>query len=663
VCLQESTAEDDIRCCTNLFSNGGKRWATLTTVEDYNGSYYEDTTSGDERNVFDNTRTGELTKVETRNTDCSLTTTWSGSVEADALWTRYFRDSPDDPFYITRTDRDQLSFSQTGTNTRSCTWSTIVKVDQSYTGGPINITTNSGNTCFTIPEGFPPYEPPKTTTETYSNEVANIPEPSYSNEYTTAELKENVLNVLPPFDNDWNDPPGSGANLASNEASIIISKSRYRIRFPVPKTRTGKCYRANWVERFIPEGGVGIGGASVVSRGLYRPGVTFSGGGGTGARAVAIMSSSGGVIGIRILNPGTGYTSPPTVNIQNSINGGTNSSSWSATILNGRVISASGGSQGNYLPEIFFVGGGGSGATATLTMDQEGGIFSVSIVSSGSGYTAEPTAIVILSKISNPVVADISVNIGTQSQKCKIWDGNTLGGKWFTRSISDSGHSLQSIEVLHGGSYKPFVFITGGGSSARGALAVVSGFTSDGRVTSIEVINGGEGYTSVPRISLPRRSSGSNINDATATATISGGVITGISVITEGNYLPTLTIIGGGGSGAAGTVSLSPSGAISSITLTNPGSGYKSNPNLLLSYYGTEEILLAAHFGTETEYSDGFEPPGSIPVGYVEGVPRTYPLLGDLGEFPWRYFELNVPVLDGNSVVANLRSFCDCINC
>src|SRR4051812_40944795 len=43
------------------------------------------------------------------------------------------------------------------------------------------------------------------------------------------------------------------------------------------------------------------------------PTVTFSGGGGAGAAAVATINLSGNVSSIRITNPGAGYTSAPTV--------------------------------------------------------------------------------------------------------------------------------------------------------------------------------------------------------------------------------------------------------------------------------------------------------------------------------------------------------------
>jgi hypothetical protein len=164
---------------------------------------------------------------------------------------------------------------------------------------------------------------------------------------------------------------------------------------------------------------------------------------------------------------------------------------------------------------------------------------------------------------------------------------------------------------------------------------------------------------------ITRRGSGGSVTAATATASITGGAVASVSVSTGGAYLPTLLITGGGGSGATATVAFDGSnlGVLATASLTAAGSGYKTNPTLSLSYYGTDEILLAAHFGTETEYADGAQPAGTLPLGYVDGVIRTYPIIGDTGTAPWKYYELDVPSSDGTTLVANLRTVCDGTAC
>lgn len=72
-------------------------------------------------------------------------------------------------------------------------------------------------------------------------------------------------------------------------------------------------------------------------------------------------------------------------------------------------------------------------------------------------------------------------------------------------------------------------------------------------VTSITIVNAGTGYTTAPTLSF----SGSytfmgNTSFAVATATVAAGSITGTTITTPGHYIqtPTITVTGGGGSGA-----------------------------------------------------------------------------------------------------------------
>lgn len=74
---------------------------------------------------------------------------------------------------------------------------------------------------------------------------------------------------------------------------------------------------------------------------------------------------------------------------------------------------------------------------------------------------------------------------------------------------------------------------------------------AEGFVSSITVINGGSGYTSIPTITLTGTGTG-----ATAFATVSGGSISSIYLVNSGSgYInpPTVNITGGGGTGAIAT--------------------------------------------------------------------------------------------------------------
>jgi hypothetical protein len=240
-------------------------------------------------------------------------------------------------------------------------------------------------------------------------------------EYTTPQFISNTIAALTPFPGTWSGTAGSFLNVSTDELSAAARASRYRHQFPIPKIGSGTCYRLSWVERFIAEAGVALTSAEIITRGVYRPTVTSSGGGGTGLVLVAVMSSTGTVLAIRILNPGTGYTSAPTITVQSAINGGTTSTGWTATVAGGQVTAIAGGSAGNYLPTGAFSGGGGTGATITFTLDETGGIATCP-TSGGSGYTAAPT-LTITPKVSGSFAALVHLHLGTETARCAVWDG------------------------------------------------------------------------------------------------------------------------------------------------------------------------------------------------------------------------------------------------
>ena len=114
------------------------------------------------------------------------------------------------------------------------------------------------------------------------------------------------------------------------------------------------------------------------------------------------------------------------------------------------------------------------------------------------------------------------------------------------------------------------------GTSAEASVSV------DGRIISINVTNGGSGYTTQPIVSLTGGGAPAS-TQASATAQITNGAVTGITVTNAGSgytSLPTVSISGGGGSGA--TAEPICRGPINSIGITNTGSQYTYEPNITL---------------------------------------------------------------------------------
>ena len=104
------------------------------------------------------------------------------------------------------------------------------------------------------------------------------------------------------------------------------------------------------------------------------PAVTFSGGGGSGAAARADVVQRR-VTGVTITNPGSGYTSAPTVTFMTSTGGGSPQTATGSAALRTEVTAVTVTNRGSgYLspPDVTITGGGGSGATATAILAEGG---------------------------------------------------------------------------------------------------------------------------------------------------------------------------------------------------------------------------------------------------------------------------------------------------
>ena len=76
---------------------------------------------------------------------------------------------------------------------------------------------------------------------------------------------------------------------------------------------------------------------------------------------------------------------------------------------------------------------------------------------------------------------------------------------------------------------------------------------------------------------------------ASATATITGDAVSSFTITDGGEYYnsalpPTVTITGGGGSGATGTAVVSAAGIVTGVTVSAGGSGYTSAPTVTIDY-------------------------------------------------------------------------------
>lgn len=103
-------------------------------------------------------------------------------------------------------------------------------------------------------------------------------------------------------------------------------------------------------------------------------------------------------------------------------------------------------------------------------------------------------------------------------------------------------------------------------STIGGANTQVSAAASQTSVTNISVENGGTGYTSAPTVTFL----GGGGTGAAATATVAGGIVTGFVVTNGGNgYLsaPVVVLSGGSGSGAGGAAQVGASSPASTLII------------------------------------------------------------------------------------------------
>jgi hypothetical protein len=292
------------------------------------------------------------------------------------------------------------------------------------------------------------------------------------------------------------------------------------------------------------------------------------------------------------------------------------------TISGGAVQStftvSAGGSSYSVAPAVLLSGGGGSGATATAAVSG-GAVTGITLTAGGSGYTSPP--IVVLSTLPSATLTDIDAlgiippfEVDVQGERIlQALEGVVQSchpNHWL--HVDPSGN----IRFLDPRTFAADVTLTMDGSDPRvGRPSITSDWSScytrcevRGNTLVVPVTlslqpwpgssdpDGGlaedfahDGLTNSQAkaqwrstdFTTPTQSQGT----ATASATVSSGVITAITVGISGyNYTsaPTVQITDSTGSGATATASIS-SGAVSSITVTAGGHSYSATPTVTLT--------------------------------------------------------------------------------
>ena len=302
------------------------------------------------------------------------------------------------------------------------------------------------------------------------------------------------------------------------------------------------------------------------------PSVTISGGGGTGAEAIAEVSG-GSVTGlflttsvadVKLLEGGSDYQE---TTVQFSGGGGTGATAI-ATVVDGVVedieVTSGGSGYGEFPPDVTVTGGTGSGFVGTATLT-DGVVTGVTITDGGTGYPSVDvqfglasgsgaTAYARITGRSGPI-ASIHVSNGGSGYVIAptvVISGGSGSGATATATIS--GGVVTGVTVTNGGTgyyaHTTDIYFTGGFADGTGSGAAARAVLTAGRVTDITMINGGSGYTLEPAVSI------TNTNGTgTGALTRAVGKLAGGSGYTTA---PTVSFSGGGGSGATAIAKISP---------------------------------------------------------------------------------------------------------
>lgn len=378
----------------------------------------------------------------------------------------------------------------------------------------------------------------------------------------------------------------------------------------------------------------GISSISVSASGAgytAEPKVTISGGSGSDATAIAIVTA-GGVTGITVTNPGSGYLSAPTVTITSG------SSATAVAILTPAPVGAinvtdDGGNTYTTIPNVT-VTSQGIGASAGQAYMR---VSSATKANSGVGYRAGDVVLVaggagstgatiqVLSVGSAGEILGYVLATGGLYRQIPVLENNSVMGGSGTAATFNLTMCLDSVDLANGGSgYVAPPVVTVVSSTGYGAHVVAD--ISGGSVTSLSVVANGAAFEDIPSITI---SGGSG---ALATAHLTGTGVFTIDMDDIGSgYTQAEVTIGGDGVNATATAQIV-GGSIVAIIVDTLGSGYTYPPPVTITGDGYTATAHANLIPTSLDYieitanGNGYTSP---PVVTIEGAATATSRLGE----------------------------------
>ncbi|MGZ8731583.1 MAG: C25 family cysteine peptidase [Thermoanaerobaculia bacterium] len=369
-----------------------------------------------------------------------------------------------------------------------------------------------------------------TATGTYTN-TATISDGNTLNTYNASDSATTVVGALDPQKTTStpsiiNESPTNVATwtiTVANPLAIpatdvhVIDNLAPGFTYQLGSTLINGSPAAEPTSRYIAGIALTGGGSGYTS----APTVGFSGGGGSGATAKAIVVG-GAVVSIVITNPGSGFTSAPGV----TFTGGGGSGASATTTISDETISPQW--SGLTIP---------AGGTLTITFSADvssnvpAGLYQNEILTYGSvpslyfdylGTTQEDVQVCVPPPIVSapPACGGSAGNVASilnQPGASIVWS-ITNGNGTITTATTGTVHQVALGDGGSGYAIAPAVSFTGGGGTGAAAFATISG----GVITAITVTNPGSGYTSVPTVVITPNGSGTG---ATAAAVVGTGIV------------------------------------------------------------------------------------------------------------------------------------------
>jgi hypothetical protein len=350
---------------------------------------------------------------------------------------------------------------------------------------------------------------------------------------------------------------------------------------------------------------VGVASVQMVNGGTCTsrtsvPTVTFAsvngaGSGATGTASIGGNNSTLRVTNVTITNPGSGYTLPPTINFAGGSCTNVSANAYLQPTSVAAITITARGQGYTSAPRINIQSGGGSNATATSSLAFP--VASITLTSGGGNvYTAAPTLTLSTPQITGGVNATATATLTATSVASMTVTAGGSGyltppnvaftpvgpGTGAAATVALGARPVASVTMNTPGSgytAAPTVSFSGtGGATATSTLAPAG-------VASINVTTGGAGYTTPPTVSFS--TTGSAVAP-TASVSLVPASITALTLTAGGGgytSVPTVVItpaVGDTtGTGASGTAQ-SGLGLVGSVAITNPGSGFIGNPTVTI---------------------------------------------------------------------------------